>query len=197
MTNETFKVDWDAIIREAPSVARRVAYEYPGIEASDIEQEIFLHCAENLASLQRTTKNVYGLRKVMHSAAVKYASSERLSYVYYSAQWVYTPKEIRVLFEAFFMPEYWEKVPQKDDGANINHKNVLCSLFDLDAAYSALSTEDQFTIASRYENGVKPDTTADKMRLSRAIDKVTNRLNGRMAAKTDSTTIDIYDSEDH
>jgi hypothetical protein len=101
---DTFRVDWPTVMREAPAVARRIARDYPGIESADIEQEIFAHAAEKMDTLARTTKNVYGLRKVLGNAGTAYASKERLTYVYYSAEWVYTPREVRSLFEVFLPP---------------------------------------------------------------------------------------------
>lgn len=184
------ELDWPVIMRKAPHIARKIAREFPGIESSDIEQEIFLYCAENKGSIARTTHTDSGLEGIMIKAGRKYAARERYAFLNYSAEWIYTPDEVRGIFEeAYFDADAWNEAPVKDDGMTIRAKGIVVSLWDIQGAFEALSVEDQIAIRSRYEYGI-PGDPSERKRLQRAIDKVTQRINGRMAAKSDTRSVD-------
>jgi DNA-directed RNA polymerase specialized sigma24 family protein len=168
---------WTRYTKIAESVAQRVAEEYPGIDAEDIRQEILLHVVEKKTTYESTDYPDGQLRKNFRNVAVSYAGRERYAFIYHSAEYVYTSSEVRQLFEkAFFQPEMWEKAPTMDDGVSIASGGIVIALWDLDRAYSALPTLDAAVIAKRYEQG-DPLSSAETMRLSRAIDKITRSLN--------------------
>lgn len=168
---------WTKYTKIAESVAQRVAEEYPGIDAEDIRQEILLHVVEKRSTYESTDYPDGQLRKNFRNVAVSYAGRERYAYIYHSAEYVYTSSEVRQLFErSFFQPEMWEKAPVQDDGVSVASGGVVVALWDLDRAYSALPTLDAAVIAKRYEQG-ESLSSAETMRLSRAIDKITRSLN--------------------
>jgi DNA-directed RNA polymerase specialized sigma24 family protein len=170
-------IDWTKYTKLAESVAQRVAEEYPGIEAEDMRQEILLHIVEKKSTYEATDYPDGQLRKNFRNVAISYAGRERYTYIYHSAEYVYTSPEVRQLFErAFFQPEMWETAPTKDDGVSVASGGVVVALWDLDRAYSALPVLDAAVIAKRYEQG-EPLSSAETMRLSRAIDKITRSLN--------------------
>jgi DNA-directed RNA polymerase specialized sigma24 family protein len=168
---------WTRYTKIAESVAQRVAEEYPGIDAEDIRQEILLHVIEKKTTYESTDYPDGQLRKNFRNVAVSYAGRERYAFIYHSAEYVYTSSEVRQLFErAFFQPEMWETAPTMDDGVSVASGGVVVALWDLDRAYSALSVLDAAVIAKRYEQG-DALSSAETMRLSRAIDKITRSLN--------------------
>lgn len=168
---------WTKYLKIAESVAQRVAEEYPGIDAEDIRQEILLHVTEKRSTYESTDYPDGQLRKNFRNVAISYAGRERYSFIYHSAEYVYTSSEVRQLFErAFFQPEMWETAPTMDDGVSLTSGGVVVALWDLDRAYSALPVLDAAVIAKRYEQG-DPLSSAETMRLSRAIDKITRSLN--------------------
>jgi DNA-directed RNA polymerase specialized sigma24 family protein len=170
-------IDWTKYTKLAESVAQRVAEEYPGIEADDMRQEILLHIVEKKSTYEANDYPDGQLRKNFRNVAISYAGRERYTYIYHSAEYVYTSPEVRQLFErAFFQPEMWETAPTKDDGVSVASGGVVVALWDLDRAYSALPVLDAQVIAKRYEQGA-PLSSAETMRLSRAIDKITRSLN--------------------
>jgi DNA-directed RNA polymerase specialized sigma24 family protein len=170
-------IDWTKYTKLAESVAQRVAEEYPGIEAEDIRQEILLHVTEKKSTYEATDYPDGQLRKNFRNVAISYAGRERYAYIYHSAEYVYTSSEVRQLFDrAFFQPEMWETAPTKDDGVSVASGGVVVALWDLDRAYSALPVLDAEVIAKRYEQG-EPLSSAETMRLSRAVDKITRSLN--------------------
>ncbi|MGV9815788.1 hypothetical protein ACWDTQ_28250 [Streptomyces cellulosae] len=177
-------LNWDKIHTLAESVAKRVSDEYPGIDADDIRQEILLHVVEKRTTYEEKNYPDGQLRKNFRKIAVSYAGRERYAFLYHSAEYVYTSPEIRQLFEnAFFQPEMWEKAPVKDDGQSVASGGVVVALWDLDRAYGALAPADAEVIARRYEQG-ETLTSAETMRLSRAIDKVTRFLNNGVVKRT-------------
>lgn len=127
------------------------------------------------------------IETVMRRAGSLYAEGERLTYLYRSAEWIYTPEEIRgLLEEAFFDPIYWESTPQKDEGVTLTAKGIVVSLWDIRDSYAELSSEDQGIILRRFRDGESLENT-DRKRLSRAVDRLTARINGRVPSRPTDT----------
>jgi DNA-directed RNA polymerase specialized sigma24 family protein len=176
-------LDWNRFNTLAASVARRIADEYPGIDADDIQQEILLKALENKDTLEKADYPEGQIRKNFRQWGIGYAGRERYAFIYHSAEYIYTNAEVRQLFEkAFFRPELWEAVPSKDDGISVTAGGVVVALWDLNNAYDALSADDATVIAKRYEQE-STLSSAEAMRLSRAIDKVTRALNNGVIKK--------------
>lgn len=186
-------IDSDRLLRKAAFVSRRVAGDYPGIEVSDIEQAIHLYIAENRSTFEQTETEA-GLEKFMYRAGRAYASKERYDYLNHSAAWVYTPSEIRAIFEeAFFNPVVWETMPVKDDSrTTLTAKGIVVCLWDISEAFDSLPINDQIALHTRYEYGVPTSKTEDK-RIERAIDKITDRVNGGMARRNMNRRVDAAD----
>ncbi|MFC9231060.1 hypothetical protein ACFTZI_19215 [Streptomyces decoyicus] len=176
-------IDWTKFTKIAEGVARRVADEYPGIDAEDIQQEILLHVVEKQAVYVGANYPDGQLRKNFRKIAISYAGRERYTYIYHSAEYVYTSSEVRQLFEkAFFQPELWETAPTKEDGVSVSAGGVVVALWDIDRAYSTLPVLDAQVIAKRYEHG-EALSSAETMRLSRAIDKIVRTLNNSVVKR--------------
>ncbi|MDT0472800.1 hypothetical protein RM863_11760 [Streptomyces sp. DSM 41014] len=172
-------IDWPKFTRIADSVAKKVALEYPGIDAEDIRQEILLFIVEKKSTYEKTDYPDGQLRLNFRKVAISYAGRERYRYIYHSAEYVYTSSEVRALFDAaFFQPEMWEKPPVKDDGISVTSGGACVALWDLDRAYASLSPADAEVIAKRYERGDSL-SSAEAMRLTRAVDKITRFLNNK------------------
>lgn len=176
-------IDWATVGRLSCAVAKRVSQEYPGIEADDISQAINLHVAENWYTYLKAEYPEGQLRKNFKQIGTAYAGKERYTYIFHSAEYVYTNAEVRQLFErAFFQPELWEQVPVKETGVSISSGNVVVALWDINEAFNNLSPDDQAIIVSKYEKEEDLDGTGRKA-LTRAIDKVVRALNGAVLRK--------------
>ncbi|MGW0920411.1 hypothetical protein ACWD3J_15500 [Streptomyces sp. NPDC002755] len=176
-------IDWLKLQRIADAVARKVSFEYPGIEAEDIRQELLLHTVENQKHYEDNDYPDAQMRIRYRQIATSYAGRERYAYIYHSAEYVYTSPEIRALFEkAFFQPEMWEKPPTKDDGISVTAGGTVVALWDLDRAYGSLAPLDAEVIEKRYARG-DALTSAEHMRVSRAIDRVTRFLNNKVVKR--------------
>jgi hypothetical protein len=164
----------------APTISRvaaSIAKSNPGIETSDIEQEIYLRALQS-NFLNRVDETSGGL---VHTLATeygtKYAMAERKAYTYFSAEYIYTPAEVRDLLDKFFDPIHWEGAPTKEKDIDIEAGGVVVALWDIRNAFEALSEIEQKTIRERHQFGISPKTSAEKMRVSRAVDKIVRHLN--------------------
>jgi hypothetical protein len=184
-------IDWPKFQTIAESVAKKVANEYPGIDAEDIRQEILLFVCEKRSTYEQYDYPDGQLRLNFRKIATSYAGRERYAYIYHAAEYVYTSSEVRALFEnAYFQPEMWEKPPVKDDGISVTSGGVVVALWDLERAYNALAPLDAEVIEKRYARG-DALTNAEHMRLSRALDRVARFLNNHVVKRqTEAKTHD-------
>ncbi|MET9729318.1 hypothetical protein ABZZ79_01245 [Streptomyces sp. NPDC006458] len=176
-------IDWDRYTKLADSVARRVAAEYPGFDAEDIRQEILLQVLERQSTFEKADYVEGQLRTNFKQFAYAYCGAERYSYIAHSAEYVYTMIEVRQLFDkAFFRPELWETMPRKEDGVSVAAGGIVVALWDINEAFNLLPPDYQTVIVRRYE--LEENLTgAEKVRLQRAIDKVTRSLNNSVVRR--------------
>lgn len=171
--------DWavDILGRAAATVARR----WPGIDREDIYQEMWAGILPNFEQMPRDDDYLF---KAACNAGNKYAAGERDYYSRQSAQWVYTPGEVRGLFkEAFFDPTCWEAVPTEATSESVRSGGVVVALWDLQRVWLALSDAQRDVIALCYRDTPwERHDDATRKRLQRAIDAATRLLNGRMSA---------------
>lgn len=160
------------------SIARRTAREWPGFDAEDIEQHIWVTLLPKWGSL-------VGDDALMRGAANRVARShcikERYDFMLGTSEYVYTPAEVRALFrECFFDEAAREVMPQVGD--TVYAGGVACGIWDLDAVFERLTDGQRSVIEQRYLRGVTLDDAAEK-RLSRAIEHATRALNWRTQSR--------------
>lgn len=175
--------DYDWVSPIVKQTAGQLARAWPGIERDDIEQEIWVRL---LPDFEKLPSDPDYIGKCAFTAGRQYASGERYYYTLKTAEWVYTPNEVRGLFkEAFFDPTQWLEMPSKETANRLSAGGVVVALWDLKGAFEALSGADQEVITKSYRDqpGMGQDD-ATKRRLRRAIDKATRFLNQRLAAPT-------------
>jgi hypothetical protein len=166
------------IIKQA---AGQLARRWPGIERDDIEQEIWVNL---LPDFEKLPADPDYIGRCAFKAGQAYASNERYFYTLKTAEWVYTPNEVRGLFkEAYFDPCNWLEMPTKETSNSLRAGGVVVALWDLRRAFEALPEQYQEVITRCYrdEPGEKRDE-ATKSRLRRAIDRATRYLNQNMSA---------------
>jgi hypothetical protein len=170
-------------------IASKLAGKAPGIDAEDIAQSIWLHFLTEWDRLEPYSRNddLALIRHAAWRAGEKYCKAERYAYTLRSAEYLYSPKEVRALFEAaYFQPEAWENPPRKENGLTLDAGNVTVALWDLREAFDALSEGERALIVRRFMGGESLPPN-DRKRLERTIDRVCQRLNGgsRDAAEHD------------
>jgi hypothetical protein len=165
------------IIKQA---AGQLARRWPGIDRDDIEQEIWVSL---LPDFEKLPADADYIGRCAYRAGQTYASNERYFYTLKTAQWVYTPNEVRALFrDAFFDPACWEEMPTRESANTLAAGGVVVALWDLKRVYADLPDQYREVIAQCYRDrpGVARDD-ATKKRLQRAVDRATRLLNQRMA----------------
>lgn len=178
MRREAANLQWERLTRAANQAARGLAKDWPGIDRDDIRSEIISTMAGQSASLAKLDDK--GLFHAARRVGRGYCGRERYAYTWHSAQYVYTPAEVRALFAtAFFEPELWEQLPRPGDGVTIEADGIVVALWDLSDIYDRLSPDHKVVVAKRYERG-EALNEAERRRLSRAIDEVCRRLNRRV-----------------
>jgi hypothetical protein len=167
------------MIPRAERIAKEIAREWPGIEADDIQQEILLHVLEPENNFESNEYDEQTLTAVLRTIGTRYANGERYAYTFNSAQYVYTPAEVRALLEeAFFDPACWEDAPRKevDHRLNVAGGGVSVALMDLREAFYKLGPSIQDTIRKRYATAEELSAT-ERMRITRGVEAMTRSLN--------------------
>ena len=178
LTHDDYEWASEIVKRAAGTVARR----WPGIERDDIEQEIWVHLLPKFGTLTRDDDYLF---TAAARAGNEYAAKERDHYTRQTAQWIYTPDEVRALFkEAYFDPAYWEEAPQKEKANKLFAGGVVVALWDMKQAFEGLPGQYQEVITRCYrdEPGTAHDDATSK-RLRRAVDRATELLNGRVVQR--------------
>lgn len=173
--------DYEWVSPIVKQAAGQLARGWPGIERDDIEQEIWVRLLPDFEKLPEDPDYV---GRCAYSAGRSYCSNERYYYTLKTAEWVYTPNEVRALFkEAYFDPCNWVEMPTKETSNSLRAGGVVVLLWDLRRAFEALPEQykEAITRCYRDEPGVKHDE-ATKSRLRRAIDRATRFLNQNMSA---------------
>jgi DNA-directed RNA polymerase specialized sigma24 family protein len=176
--------DYEWVSPIIKTAAGQLARRWPGIERDDIEQEIWVRLLPDFEKLDADPDYV---GRCAYNAGRGYCSNERYYYTLKTAEWVYTPNEVRGLFkEAYFDPCNWLEMPSKETNNSLRAGGVVVALWDLKRAFDALPPQYREVIVKCYRDEPgKGQDPATKKRLQRAIDKATRYLNQRLAAPGD------------
>ncbi|MFD9569710.1 hypothetical protein ACFWBI_07680 [Streptomyces sp. NPDC059982] len=172
-----------AVIDAAKKAAVRLARENSYCDADDISQSILLKYWE--ARNRFDSYEPAALYTIFRGIGLEYCKAERLHYTYATAEWIYTPKEVRaVLQHAYYREEAREIMPnRRDDLMRVadDPTSIALSIWDIDEAMSGLSDDYQAAIERAFLHEVKPaHGSGDAKTLQRAIDRLTERLNTRV-----------------
>lgn len=165
----------EEVVQMANRAGRRVAREYPGIEAEDIAEEALTRLYERAERLRSATAD--HLYSVLEGEGVKYAAKERYDFILYSSQYVYTPKEVRAILEhAYYDPTARDVPTEKDDwlSADIGKGTVGVSLMDIDVAMDRIKPRERKLLKRRFYLG---EEITDTKAVTRAVDSLTRVVN--------------------
>lgn len=168
-------VTTEEVTELATRIGRKVASEYPGVEATDISAEALTRLLENPVRLDDPPAGY--IYRVLDRYARAYAAKVRYDRVISTSQYVYTPKEIRALLaEVYYDPAAWDVPTAKDDWlcAEITKGTVGISLIDLQVALDRIKPEYRKTIEDRFARG---DESLHSQKVSRAVDALTRAVN--------------------
>lgn len=172
-------LDWTLIRSIAKDAGRKVARNYPGIDADDIEQTIYAKVLERKATFIRMNYTTPALFSIFTKYGTEYANNERLSALNFSDQYHYTVKEIRTLCgEALFDREaFMARIEAQDERITADPEETLARVIDLQNAYEKASDSDKDVLHRRFVLGESPKNSGESMALSRAIDRLALSIN--------------------
>jgi hypothetical protein len=174
-------IDWTAIHALALRVGKKMARQWPGIDAEDMSQEALTALVERPEILADFPENVALVTALMGRVAGSYASRERYDFTVRSARYLYTPAEIRGLLTH----AYWDQslretsVPTGPDDRTslVVHENICIALWDLDAAFESIDGVDRLRLIRRFRDEEEYPTQAARKACDRAVDTLTQRVN--------------------
>jgi hypothetical protein len=114
----------------------------------------------------------------MTKVANKYASDERYEFMLHTAQYIYTPKEVRRLLEGFWNEDA-RSVPSGDDDQINPSTDTATGYLDVEAAMQDMPNEDVWRLKRRYSEGEDYPTPAARKAAERAVDRLTRLMNYR------------------
>lgn len=161
------------------ALARSTARSYPGVEADDIYQEVCLFVLQHGQDLD--VENESGCRYILSRAANIYADGERAAQLHNTSQYNYRPQDVRRILETALDDdrENWPNTHVPDDAKSIKGSAALEVTLDIRQALGELAHADYSAIRARYSLGLVPEAgSAERKRLDRAIDRLTEQLNG-------------------
>lgn len=155
----------DEMIRAA---ARRVAAQWPTVvEWDDLRQDIWVHLLERPGALNRIFEEQDD--KVRQAFLIKVghqiASEEQIAYERFSGNSLYSVMQVRGLLE--------RKVWKFRDKVSADKMDLMGALKLLAKKNSGHYAE----IVNRFEHDIFPQGGADKMRLQRAVESLTELMN--------------------
>lgn len=174
-------------ITEAQQIVQRVADsladEWPGIAAEDIAGAINEFLVKRWADITGRDLSEEQLKAVVYGFAKRegkaYCTAERYAFQSLSAEWIYTPKEVRtVLTEYFFHTggDWVEPVKRPNRDEYLESDSVSIPVMDMKAAFESLSKKDAELIVRHYGYAESLNAT-DRKRLQRAVETITKFLN--------------------
>ncbi|AJC53969.1 hypothetical protein [Streptomyces sp. 769] len=171
-------MDWDQLIKAADIAARnlhRVHRAYT--EHDDIKQEILLRVAAEEQDFSNYSGN--GLITILIKMGDRYCKAERRRYAYHAAEFLYSTDDVRKILKlAYYNEESRNTIPAREDHHHddIDNKSIAAAIWDIDEAMERLHDGHRGVIEKRYLLGDEL-TQADRMKLSRAVQNLTDILN--------------------
>lgn len=175
MTVETAP-DWPALNEVAQKVGKRVAGRWPGIDADDCAQEALLSILEHPQIVEGEDSLI---EAAMTKVANTYASNERYEFMMRTAQYVYTPREVRRLLDGYYVQDA-HTVPNGDDDFYKPQTDASTGFLDIEAAMKDMPPEDAWRLKRRFQDGEDYPTKAAAKATDRAVDRLCRLMNYRM-----------------
>lgn len=177
----------DHLTGDVGRIAASLAIQWPGIDREDIEQEMLAKIAENWEGLEAHGDRdsiALGLAK---RRGTQYCSNERYHYQALTAEWIYTPAEVRhLLAEYYFDSEAWNAAPTKPQAGKqtVEADGISVALIDVKIAIEQLPEAAQAILIRAFSAQESLDA-GDRKRLQRAVDAVVSRLNRSVSQRFD------------
>lgn len=163
-------------LEHGPMVKKIAKREHKGavtVTVEDVEQEIWLFIAKEVKHLDGYT--TLGIGDFATKSARKYLIQERIDYMYFMGNFVYTPE----IVEQYLQDAVW---------ANVEDVPDIDGRVDVTDEVNRLPLHDRVLLFKKYGMGENPDREAhaERKTIDRAVIRITNNLN----LKANQTKVD-------
>lgn len=187
----------DQCIRVATVVSR----DYAAVEADDLSQELFLEAWRAGDKIENMDKWLFtaarGIAVDLHEKVMKFKGW---------SQYEYTPDMVRRVLEYSFTYQNWETLPLPDSARSAPRtarvqwdQDIQADVYqsvndptdsrdvaaDVQRTLDLISERDRVLIIQRYKFGERSDDPAVKRAVSRAVQRLTKKLNSYREARGD------------
>lgn len=169
MTEDRYS-QWEDIVKKT---ARFVARDFPEASEEDLFQDLMMFVLEH-PSLE--AEHEYAARG-LYNRGVMFAWEYRKQALYITSQYAYRTSDVRKILETLFDYREWDASFVPSDAKTFREDDRLAVNSDLMDAYQRISYTYQECIYDRYGKNIIPVEPAEKSKLSRAIEKLTDVLN--------------------
>lgn len=174
--NQSLIEGWQRLCQR---IARFTSYDFPDVDAEDIEGELYVFLTER--NLWDKDPETQGFAYALQRRANWHAWQERKEQLSRTSQYSYRTRDISIVLETMFDYSLWVDAFVPDDAkSNENSRDTdgIDLSVDLSWAYDRLSDEHKQAIFNRYVLHNHPEKgTAEYKRLSRAKTKMADILN--------------------
>lgn len=170
-------------------VAKKEHDRMQTIEQEDIEQALWEFFCEKINHVRGW--EAAGIRDLANKVARHYVQTERIDYMYFSGNFVYTPAQVEELLTEAVWREV-EEVPDMDGRVDVMREFNNLAIHDKDGRLSETSLKRQRLLFRKYGLGESyPKYTTEGKMIDRTVDRITHKLN--MAVKQER--MDVTNAE--
>lgn len=160
-------------------VARFTSYDFPDIDAEDVESQLYVFLTER--KLWTMDPENEGYARALQKRANVFAWGERKEHLTLTSQYSYRTRDVQLLLETLFDYSLWEGAHVPEDAKSFENSTTIDGIeltADVSRAFSLLSEDYRAILYSRYSLGIRPDRgSPEYKRLSRAKGKLVSILN--------------------
>lgn len=156
-------------------ISKTVARDFPGVDADDLSQHLFLTIIEHRKNFK--SPDHAGVTNALWRIAKGYALRLRSEALHLSPQYAYRPSDVRKILEHTFNKEEWYDTHVPEDAVSIKDSaDELDLQSDIKWAWSQLDLRERRLIFERY--ALKEELgDADRRKFNRAIEKLVDVVN--------------------
>lgn len=176
MDSESHLFEDEVTLRElmslAEDAARLAARNYVGIEADDIQSAIMEIVCTRPDRIERHLEHKGWLWSVFYGEAIKYCNEQVRNYEHFSAEYLYTPAEVRELLQRAYDTDV-----NLEEVVNISEATIAA--WDLYIAFNKLSFRQKDLIVRKYQRKEKL-VGNDRVAFYQATERLARILNRKV-----------------
>ncbi|MEU4920293.1 hypothetical protein AB0G29_13160 [Streptomyces parvus] len=173
-------LDWAYLSNLADRAASSIASSWAIVEKDDVKQEILMHAYENRPAIERHYGDEMMIWSIFKKAGTQYASRERDARDVTDGRYYYTPDEVRIAIESFFLSddELGQMMGRGDDllGCRVTD-NLISARLDAAVSLPRLPQRQRALIHRRYIEGLPPENDTERRAAHRALDALARQMN--------------------